>query len=83
MPFEYRLMVTGYRDQEKIDLRREARWMSYLMTGLGREQVTPEQLLGEKVPDEKDRLKAAARKIDRMLKKRRKLFGEEAECRES
>lgn len=83
MPFEYRLMVEGYNDQQRARLRHEAGWMSYLMTGLVKEAITPEQLLGEAPRDDKDRLKEAARKIDRMLKKRRKLLGEDAKCRES
>lgn len=83
MPFEYRLMVEGYNDQQRSGLRREAGWMSYLMTGLVKEEITPEQLLGEAPRDDSARLKAAARKIDRMLKKRRKLLREDAKCRES
>ncbi len=78
MPFEYRLMVTGHREQEKAALRREAGWMSYLMTGLVKEKVTAAQLLGEEASEEADRMKAAARRVDQILKKRRKLFGEGA-----
>lgn len=72
MPWEYLLMREGWAARQKAQTRREAGWVSYLLTALTGSRVTVGQLLGDEdaVATVEQRVKEGERKLAALMKKK-------------